>query len=66
MSSTSKTQVLEKSYSNFRRQLRIFSTSDLEVLLDAYREFGPLDSMQIKAIMDELTFRSTPLGQELE
>lgn len=66
MSISSKTQDWDESYSKFRRQLKVFSNSDLEVLLDAYKELSPLADMQIKAITDELAFRRTPLGQELE
>lgn len=66
MSSSLKTQDLEKSYSNYRSALSALETPDLELLLEWYllyedEQFKP----QIKAIRDELAFRNTSLGKEL-
>lgn len=66
MYTSSKTQALDESYSNFRKNLGDIETSDLEILLDAYTVMGmPLFEAQIKAIKDELEFRNTSLGREL-
>jgi hypothetical protein len=66
MYTSSKTQALDESYSNFRKSLGDMETEDLEILLDAYTIMGiPLFEAQIKAIKDELEFRNTSLGKEL-
>jgi hypothetical protein len=66
MYTSSKTRVLDESYSNFRKSLGDMETEDLEILLDAYTIMGiPLFEAQINAIKDELEFRNTSLGKEL-
>lgn len=67
MSTTSKTQGLEKSYSKFRKVLLDIETDELEFLLDIYRMMCPLTyKMEIKAISEELELRNTSLGKELD
>lgn len=66
MSTTSKTPVLEKNYSKFRKALLGIKTDELEVLADIYGMMCPLSyKVEIKAISDELELRSTSLGKEL-
>lgn len=66
MSITSKIQDLDESYSRLRLQLSKESTEDLQIILDAYGLIGEhFFKISIKAIKDELEFRSTSLGKEL-
>lgn len=66
MYTSSKTQALDESYSNFRKSLVDMETENLEILLDAYTTISiPLFGLQIEAIKDELEFRNTSLGREL-
>lgn len=66
MYTSSKTQALDESYSNFRKSLGDMETENLEILLDAYTTISiPLFGLQIEAIKDELEFRNTSLGREL-
>ena len=63
---SSKTQVLDESYSNFRMNLFRIKTEDLEILMDAYTTMSlPIFETQLRAIKDELEFRNTSLGKEL-
>jgi hypothetical protein len=66
MSTTLKTQDLDENYSRLRSQLSTESTEDLQIILDAYNLIGGrFFETSIKAIKDELEFRSTSLGKEL-
>jgi hypothetical protein len=62
----SKTQDLDESYSRLRLQLSNESTDNLQILLDAYSLIGEsFFETTVKAIKDEIDFRSTSLGKEL-
>lgn len=66
MYTSSKTQILDESYSKYRIVLNSLKTDELELLIDAYTMMNiSLFKMQIKAIKDELEFRNTSLGKEL-
>ena len=66
MSTISKTQDWESSYSKIRKLLHAFKMDELEFLQDAYTMMNPvLHELQIKAIKDELQLRKTSLGREL-
>ena len=66
MSTTLKTQDSDENYSRLRSQLSTESTEDLQIILDAYNLIGGrFFETSIKAIKDELEFRSTSLGKEL-
>lgn len=66
MSTTLKTQDLDESYFRFRSQVSKESTEDLQLILDAYILIGVrFFDISIRAIKDELEFRSTSLGKEL-
>jgi hypothetical protein len=67
MSTSSKTQDWEKSYSNYRESFQKLTIEDLHLLRQCYYmlDIGDNYSFQVQAIEDELYFRSTPLGREL-
>ena len=67
MSTTSKTPGLEKNYSEYRKAISELETPDLKLLLEWCSLYeGSIFKKEIKAIKEELDFRNTSLGRELD